>query len=130
MNLDFVQLKRPEYTTNITFPEMKALIPANEYDIMETLETVCEVFAHDLADVLKHNNSNKREYVQVRQITMTLAKLQSRMSLTAIGNPFGKDHATVLHSIKTVKNLIDTDPAFREMCGHLFKGLVFPYIKN
>ena len=42
------------------------------------------------------------------------AKQMTKDSLTSIGNVIGKrNHATVLHACKTVKDLIDTDKSFR-----------------
>ncbi len=59
------------------------------------------------------SNTRRREVVYSRQIIMK--KMNESMSLQLAGNRFGKDHATVLHSAKTVKNLYDTDARFRKM---------------
>jgi len=64
------------------------------------------------------SKSRKREIVQARQIAMTIAKEISdeygyHWSLASIGWNIGnKDHATVLHSRKTVNNLCDTNRVF------------------
>lgn len=59
--------------------------------------------------------SRKRKYVVPRQKCMFICKyLFPSMTLAEIGEYFNKDHATVLHSAKTVKNLIDTDFKYRE----------------
>ena len=56
------------------------------------------------------SKTRKREIVLTRQIAMTLAKYMTRESLADIGDAIGKkDHATVLHAIKTIHDLIDTD---------------------
>lgn len=53
--------------------------------------------------------ARKREYVTMRQISMALAKEYTSYSLNSIGNRHGgRDHATTLYAIKTVKNLIDS----------------------
>jgi chromosomal replication initiator protein len=59
----------------------------------------------------KLNTSNRaREVVQPRQICMYFAKKYTKMPLAAIGDLCGgKDHATVLHSCRTISNLYDTD---------------------
>jgi len=60
--------------------------------------------------ILVNSTTRKREIVQSRQISMYFAKKLTKYSLAEIGyNIGGKDHATVLHAIKTVNNLIDTD---------------------
>lgn len=64
--------------------------------------------------------TRKREIVQARQITMYLAKHFTKNSLKTIGEHFGgRDHTTVIHSCKTVKNLMDTDTLIREQVKEL-----------
>ncbi len=61
-----------------------------------------------------NSNTRKRNIVQARQLSMFFAKEHTKASLTSIGLHCGnKDHATVLHACKTVKNLRDTDKSFR-----------------
>ena len=57
----------------------------------------------------------KREYVESRQLFLTMMHNHTKRSLASIGSIVGKDHATVLHSVKTINNLCDTDKKFREM---------------
>lgn len=60
--------------------------------------------------------SRKTEIVEARQITMYLSKklLNPKLSLTAIGKQIGnKDHATVLHSNKTVIRVMTVDRNYR-----------------
>jgi len=53
--------------------------------------------------------ARKREYVSARQISMTLSMNYSYKSLAYVGREHGgRDHATVLHAVKTINNLIDT----------------------
>lgn len=60
------------------------------------------------------SKSRKREVVQARQIAMYLAKQHTTESLAVIGHKIGrKDHATVLHANRTIKNLIETDKQIR-----------------
>lgn len=61
------------------------------------------------------SKSRKRETVQARQLAMYFSKQHTKSSLAVIGNKCGnKDHATVLHACKTVKNLIDTDKRLKK----------------
>lgn len=61
------------------------------------------------------SKSRKRETVQARQLAMYFSKQHTKSSLAVIGNKCGnKDHATVLHACKTIKNLIDTDKRFKK----------------
>jgi chromosomal replication initiator protein len=57
-------------------------------------------------------NANKRdrEVVQPRQICMYFAKKYTKLPLANIGSLCGgRDHATVLHAVKTISNLYETD---------------------
>jgi len=57
--------------------------------------------------------SRKRERVIARQIAFYFAKSMTDATLVCVGDELGKDHTTVLHAIKTVNNLIETDKDFR-----------------
>ena len=81
-----------------------------------TIETiiskVCEHYNIDESAI--HTKTRKREIVQVRQIAMFLAKKHTDNSASKIGQLIGKrDHATVLHACKTVKDLIEVDKSFK-----------------
>ena len=68
--------------------------------------------------------TRKREIVQARQICMFFAKSMTKVSLASIGEEFGgKDHATVLHANRTVKNLKETDRKYRGMCYQIQEEL-------
>lgn len=73
-----------------------------------------------------HSKSRKREIVQARQIAMYLSKTFTKSSLQTIGREIGKrDHATVLHAVKTVNNLMDTDKTFKSNLKELELKLKF-----
>lgn len=80
--------------------------------IDDIIDTVCKHFGLDNSVI--HTKSRKREVVQARQIAMYLAKNNTDFSTAKIGLLIGKrDHATVLHACKTIKELKDVDKAFR-----------------
>ena len=62
---------------------------------------------------IRDSKSRKRELVNSRQVAMFYLKENTNETLNKIGNYFNRDHATVLHAIKTVNNLSDTDKKFR-----------------
>lgn len=83
-----------------------------QISIQSIQETVCKYFNLELAAI--QANSRKREIVQARQITMFLAKKYTDNSFSVIGKIVGKkDHATVLHACKTIKDQIETNKSFR-----------------
>ena len=80
--------------------------------IDDIINVVCKHFSLDTATI--HTKSRKREVVQARQIAMFLAKSYTDFSTAKIGTLIGhKDHATVLHACKTIKELREVDKAFR-----------------
>lgn len=76
-------------------------------------EAVCKYY--NVASDLIQSSSRKREIVQARQVAMYLTKNYTEMSLAQIGAVIGKkNHATVLHAYKTVKELMEVDRGFRD----------------
>ena len=80
--------------------------------IEDIIEKVCKHF--EIEPIAIHTKSRKREVVQVRQIAMYLTKKHTDSSSSKIGQLIGnKDHATVLHACKIVKDQVEVDKAFR-----------------
>jgi len=85
-------------------------------------DIVCKQF--NIKTELIHTLSRKREIVQARQVTMYLCKLYTEMSLAQIGTVIGKkNHATVLHACKIVKDQIEVDKVFRGQIAEIEKRL-------
>lgn len=80
--------------------------------IEDIIEKVCKHFELEPNSI--HSKSRKREVVQVRQIAMYLAKKHTDASSSKIGQLIGnRDHATVLHACKIVKDQFEVDKSFR-----------------
>ena len=60
-----------------------------------------------------------RELTEARQIFMSLLVSRNNKTLAYIGKLVGKNHATVIHSVQTVCNLIETDKSFKELYGRI-----------
>jgi chromosomal replication initiator protein len=66
--------------------------------------------------------TRKRSVVIARQLSMYLAKNYTNESLKIIGDNFGgRDHSTVIYSVKAVKDLMDTDSMFKSTVSELEK---------
>lgn len=92
--------------------------------IEDIIEKVCKHFA--IEPVTIHTKSRKREVVQVRQIAMYLSKKHTDSSSSKIGKLIGnKDHATVLHACKIVKDQVEVDKTFRAEIEELESSLKF-----
>jgi chromosomal replication initiator protein len=80
--------------------------------IDEIIAVVCRHFSLDVSTI--QTKSRKREVVQARQLAMYLSKLYTDCTNAKIGTLIGgKDHATVMHACKTVKELQEVDKGFR-----------------
>ena len=80
--------------------------------VEDIIDKVCEYYKVDTSTI--HTKTRKREVVQVRQVAMYLAKKHTDTSSSKIGQMIGKkDHATVLHACKIVKDQVDVDKAFK-----------------
>ncbi len=59
-----------------------------------------------------------------RQVAMFLARQMTESSLSAIGEAFGgRDHGTVLHACRLVKDRMEVDPNVRQVVSYLEKQL-------
>jgi chromosomal replication initiator protein len=77
------------------------------------ISKVCEHFKLD--ESILHTKSRKREVVQVRQLAMYLAKKHTDISASKIGHLIGnRDHATVLHACKHVKEQLKVDKELQD----------------
>ena len=77
------------------------------------LEKVCKHF--NVAQHLIISKSRRRDYVQVRQISMYLAQKYTKMSAARIGQLIGnRDHSTVIHSCNTIEQRLKIDKGFSE----------------
>ena len=93
---------------------LKAYVKYTRREI--TVERICQVVCghFNLNEELFNSKKRTRNIALARQVAMHLCKHHTKMPLSAIGNAVGKkNHATVLHACKTIKNLMDTDKEFR-----------------
>ncbi len=83
---------------------------------------VAEYFKIKLSDILSKRRS--RSVARPRQIAMALAKELTNHSLPEIGDAFGgRDHTTVLHACRKVKELRESSSDVREDYTNLLRSL-------
>lgn len=76
-------------------------------------KTVADYYQLRLADLLSKKRS--RSIARPRQMAMTLAKELTEHSLPEIGDAFGgRDHTTVLHACRTIRDMRETDGKLRQ----------------
>lgn len=92
--------------------------------IESIIQKVCQYYNMDEPSI--QTKSRKRDVVQVRQISMYLAKKHLDISSSKIGLYIGKrDHATVLHACNIVKDQLEVDKNFRIDVETIEKSLKF-----
>ena len=80
--------------------------------VEDIIQKVCNHY--EIEESAIHTKTRKREVVQVRQVAMYLAKKHTDSSSSKIGQLIGnKDHATVLHACKIVKDQVEVDKTFK-----------------
>jgi chromosomal replication initiator protein len=85
-------------------------------------KTVAEYYKIRVADLLSKRRS--RMITRPRQTAMSLAKELTSHSLPEIGDAFGgRDHTTVIHACKRVKELRDADTRIRDDYENLLRTL-------
>jgi chromosomal replication initiator protein len=85
-------------------------------------KTVAEYFKIRIADLLSKRRS--RSIARPRQVAMALAKELTNHSLPEIGDAFGgRDHTTVLHACKRVKELRESERRVGEDYMNLLRTL-------
>jgi len=85
-------------------------------------KTVAEYFKIRVADL--HSKRRSRSITRPRQIAMSLAKELTSHSLPEIGDAFGgRDHTTVIHACKRIKELRETETRVGEDYKNLLRTL-------
>ncbi|MDI9817988.1 chromosomal replication initiator protein DnaA [Tatlockia sp. PL877] len=85
-------------------------------------KTVAEYYKVKVADLLSKRRS--RSIARPRQMAMALAKELTNHSLPEIGDHFGgRDHTTVIHACRKVKELIQEESDFAEDHKNLMRTL-------
>jgi chromosomal replication initiator protein len=85
-------------------------------------KTVADYYKVRVAELLSKRRS--RSVARPRQVAMALAKELTSHSLPEIGDAFGgRDHTTVLHACKRIRELRDTDVRMSEDFSNLLRTL-------
>ena len=108
--------------TQLVRDALKDLIVYREKQItLENIQKiVAEYYSIRVADL--HSKRRNRQITRPRQLAMMLAKELTSKSLPDIGDAFGgRDHTTVLHACRKVKELIEEDAKIKEDYTNLTK---------
>ncbi|MFC4819907.1 chromosomal replication initiator protein DnaA [Dokdonella ginsengisoli] len=97
-------------------------VHAQAITIPNIQKTVADYYQLRLTDLLSAKRS--RSIARPRQMAMALAKELTEHSLPEIGDAFGgRDHTTVLHACRTIRDLRETDGKLRQDWEKLLRML-------
>lgn len=118
----FAQFTQRSLSVEMVKEALKDLLALQQK--MVTLEniqkTVADYFKLRVADMLSKRRT--RNVARPRQVAMALAKELTHHSLPEIGDAFGgRDHTTVLHAVRKVKELRETDHRMDEDFNKLIR---------
>jgi len=111
--LAFATLTHEDITMDVARQAVGHLVrnEVKEVNVDTIIEAVCRHY--NMNEEALQKDTRKREIVVARQVAMYLCKELTQTSLSTIGMRLGnRNHATVLYSCKTVKDMIDTDKDF------------------
>jgi len=91
--------------------EVKRRRIANKNTFQFIVDIVFEFYNMDPS--IGKAKTRKREVVQARQISFYEGSRLTNLSHQTMANEFGMDHATCIHGIKVVKNLILYNPVIK-----------------
>jgi len=97
-------------------------VHAQAISIPNIQKTVADYYQLRLTDLLSIKRS--RSIARPRQMAMSLAKELTEHSLPEIGDAFGgRDHTTVMHACRTIRDLRETDGKLRQDWEKLIRVL-------
>lgn len=113
-----------EITTPFIKESLKDLLALQDKQVsIENIQrVVAEYYKIKISDLLSKRRS--RSVARPRQVAMSIAKELTNHSLPEIGDAFGgRDHTTVLHACRKIKELRETDTDIREDYQNLLRHL-------
>lgn len=98
----------------VTLLEMEKMNGYNFKPLLTIIiDEVCKTF--DLSfDMLIANRRRTENIAKPRQVAFYLARELSDLTLESIGTAFGRDHGTILHACRAIRDRMDTDQAFKQ----------------
>ena len=112
--MDFSHNKHTTITKDIIEVALEDIIKPTikNIDINDIQKEVAKHYAVTISDL--NSKSRKQQIVIARQLAMFLISELTMLSLTTIGKNFGnRDHSTVIHAIKKIKQNIENDNKMR-----------------
>lgn len=90
----------------------KKFVPLGKLTKEEILKVICRELQMDF-DEVKNRKTRLKDFVYARQLYAYFCKEYTDESLTNMGKFIYKDHATMIYSIKEIKNFYEVDKEVR-----------------
>lgn len=110
-NSIYVSKSGEESTYKISIDGVKTDVKADENSFLKILEEDTHL---NRGEVLQMPKTRKGEYKEFRFLHIYFRNVIMRRTLESSAAIYGKDHATTLHIVKTLRNWIKIDRSFRE----------------
>lgn len=116
----YAQIHDCEITIDLAQEVLRDLVSERQRSLsMSGIRQATATF-YDVSEEQLQSRTRTRQVVQARQVAMYLCREYTEETLRAIGRAFGdRDHSTVIHSVDTVEDLLETDPNFRQQVEDL-----------
>ena len=120
-----VLFTRETITMELTRSTLKDMLAA--YERLVTIENIMRIVSsyYNIRVTDLSSKRRSRSLARPRQIAMALAKELTEHSLPEIGRAFDKDHTTVLHACKKVRDLRGEDTRIRDDYENLLRQLSY-----
>jgi chromosomal replication initiator protein len=105
-----------EISLDLAKQEIKNIVrsPEEKLDSQAIIDSVCKFYSIKYSDLKSKNRS--RNFSIPRQIAMYLLRKNCKKSYDEIGNLLGgKDHSTVMHGVKSIEQLINTNEELKNI---------------
>jgi len=122
--LAYSKVSKERVDIKLTKIALRDLFAAHSRSISVSLiqTTVAEYYKIRMNDLSSQTRS--RSIARPRQMAMFLSRALTKLSLPEIGQAFGgRDHTTVMHACKKIKELKDSDSRFEEDYNNLYRTI-------
>jgi chromosomal replication initiation ATPase DnaA len=107
--------------------DIKTNIAQQKFQIMwQIFEKVCKLYNQDPVLIYSKNKRRHTPAVSIRQISMVLFRNELPIafySQSLCAEFFELEHASVIHSHKVVKSMVQTNRAYREFTKNILKDV-------
>jgi chromosomal replication initiator protein len=115
------------HNPEITFDDINQIMIGKNTDALKLMEEIARIsslvlFGEDLS-IHIFSKSRNGNFCQLRRITAYIMCKKLNYSVSYIGRLMSKDHATVIHHCKTVKNWLEVDRVFQQRFNQVLKEL-------